>query len=33
MYMKFRAFWKKKEYPNLITTEIIASKKDVYLSV
>ena len=33
MYMKFRTFWKKEEYPILITTEIIASKKDVFLSV
>ena len=33
MYMKFRNFWKKEEYPSLITTEIIASEIDVYLSV
>ena len=33
MYMKFRIFWKKEEYPSLITTEIIASERDVYLSV
>ena len=34
MCMKFRTFWKKKEeYPSLITTEIIASERDVYLSV
>ena len=33
MYMKFTIFWRKKEYPSLITTEIIASEKDVYLSV
>ena len=33
MCMKFRTFWKKKEYPSLIITEIIASEKDVYLSV
>ena len=33
MCMKFRTFWKEKEYPSLITTEIIASERDVYLSV
>ena len=34
MCMKFRTFWKKKkEYPSLIITEIIASERDVYLSV
>ena len=33
MSMKFRTFWKKGEYPSLIITEIIASEKDVYLSV
>ena len=33
MYMKFRTFWKKEEYPSLITTEIIASERDVYLNV
>ena len=34
MCMKFRRFWKKdEEYPSLIITEIIASKRDVYLSV
>ena len=33
MCMKFRTFWKKEEYPSLIITEIIASEKDVYLSV
>ena len=32
--MKFRTFWKKKqEYPSLIITEIIASERDLYLSV
>ena len=31
--MKFRKFWKKEEYPSLIITEIIASERDVYLSV
>ena len=31
--MKFRTFWKKKEYPSLITSEIFASETDVYLSV
>ena len=33
MYMKFRTFWKKEEYPSLIITEIIANERDVYLSV
>ena len=33
MYMKFTTFWRKKEYPSLITTEFISSEKDVYLSV
>ena len=33
MFIKFRTFWKKKEYPSLIITEIIASERDVYLSV
>ena len=35
MWMKFRTFWKKKkeEFPSLIITEIIASERDVYLSV
>ena len=34
MCMKFRTFWnKKEEYPSLIITEIIASKRFVYLSV
>ena len=33
MYMKFRTFWKKEEYPSLISTEIIPSERDVYLSV
>ena len=34
MCMKFRTFWKiKEEYPSLIITEIIASERDVYLSV
>ena len=33
MYMKFRTFWKKEEYPSLIITEIIASQRDVYVSV
>ena len=32
MCMKFRTFKKKKEYSSLITTEIIASETDVYLS-
>ena len=33
MCMKFRTFWKKEEYPSLIITEIIASERDIYLSV
>ena len=33
MFVKFKRFWKKEEYPGLIITEIIASEKDVYLSV
>ena len=33
MWMKFRKFWKKEQYPSLIITEIIASERDVYLSV
>ena len=31
--MKFRKFRKKEEYPSVIITEIIASERDVYLSV
>ena len=31
--MKYRAFWKKEEYPSVIITEIIASERDVYLNV
>ena len=33
MWMKFKTFWKKEEYPSLIISEIIASARDVYLSV
>ena len=33
MFMKFRTFWKKEEYPTLISTEIIAFERDVYLSI
>ena len=33
MFVKFKRFWKKEEYPSLIITEIIASEKDIYLSV
>ena len=33
MCMKFTKIWKKKKYPSLIITDIIASEKDVYLSV
>ena len=31
MCMKVRTFWKKKEYPSLIITEIFASERDIYL--
>ena len=31
--MKFRKIWKKEVYRSLIITEIIASERDVYLSV
>ena len=31
--MKFTTFWKKEEYPSLIITNIIASERDVDLSV
>ena len=33
MCMKLRIFWEKKGYPSLIITEIIASERDIYLSV
>ena len=33
MCIKFTTFWKKEEYPSLIITEIIASERDIYLSV
>ena len=33
MCMKFRTFRKKEENASLIITEIIASERDVYLSV
>ena len=33
MFVKFRIFWKKEEYPSLIITEIIETERDVYLSV
>ena len=33
MCMNFRTFKKEKEYPSLIITEIIASERDIYLSV
>ena len=33
MCTKFRTFWNKQEYPRLIITEIIASERDVYLTV
>ena len=33
MYMKFRAFWKKDEYPSLIISEIIHAGKRGYLNV
>ena len=33
MCMKFRTFWNKEEYRSVIITEIIASERDVHLSV
>ena len=33
MCMKSGTFWNKEEYPSLIITEIIASERNVYLSV
>ena len=33
MCMKLRIFWEKKGYSSLIITEIIASERDIYLSV
>ena len=33
MCMKVRTFWEKSEFTGLIITEIIASERDVYLSV
>ena len=33
MCMKFRTFSNKEEYRSVIITEIIASERDVYLSV
>ena len=33
MYMKFRTFWNKEEYPSLIITKIIPSERDIYLTV
>ena len=33
MCMKFRAFWKKDEYPHLIISEIIDAGKRGYLHV
>ena len=33
MSMKFRTFKKKRRVPGLIITEIIASERDIYLSV
>ena len=33
MWMKFRTFWKKEQYPSLIITEIIASERDISLNV
>ena len=33
MCMKFRTFWKKKQYRSQIITEIIESEREVYLSV
>ena len=33
MCMKLRKFWEMKEYPSLIITVIIASERNIYLSV
>ena len=33
MCMKFSIFWNKKQYSSLSITEIIASERDIYLSV
>ena len=33
MRMKLRTFWAMKEYPSLIITVIIASERNIYLSV
>ena len=33
MCMKFTTFLNKEEYPSLIIIEIIASERDVYLSI
>ena len=33
MCMKLRKFWEKKQYASVIITEIIASERDIYLSV
>ena len=33
MFMKFRTFWKKRRVSLSIITEIIASERDVYLSL
>ena len=33
MCMKLRKFCEKKQYPSVIITEIIASERDIYLSV
>ena len=33
IYLKFRAFWKKDEYPSLIISEIIDAEKRGYLNV
>ena len=33
MCMKFRTFWRKKQYPSLIITEIIATERDISLNV
>ena len=33
MCMKFSIFWNKKQYSRVSITEIIASERDIYLSV
>ena len=33
MCIKFRTFWKKDEYPNLVSSRIIDSERSGYLNV